>query len=95
MSGYFDDKINVQCQKCDYSCSTCNDLTQCTSCNSSLQRYMNTSTGINLCLCANGYYSEYGIESCMFCDASCSTCNGGNNNNCLTCNIIKFRSLSL
>jgi proprotein convertase subtilisin/kexin type 5 len=95
MNGYFDDNANGLCQRCDSSCSTCNSLVECSSCNSFLQRYMDVSTGKQLCLCAPRHYSVVGVEECMFCWTTCVTCNGPSDNNCLTCDTAKNRELSV
>ena len=62
MSGYYDDGVNALCQLCNYTCATCLSSLECSSCNSSLLRYMDISTGKNICLCTTGTYELIGTQ---------------------------------
>ena len=56
----------------------------------------------NKCLCIQGYYAIIGDPICkcikniiiLECDKTCLTCNGENDNNCLSCSSEYFRILN-
>lgn len=62
------------CLACDPNCLTCSvTSTNCTSCNSTLQRVLNSS---NICVCANGFYeiAPNNPNTCLACSPTCVTC---------------------
>lgn len=70
---------------CPATCSTCDNLTYCTSCGTSLggQSYLyNYSCIFN---CPTGTYANTTNFTCIVCDISCATCYGPFSSNCLTC----------
>ncbi|KAL4441097.1 hypothetical protein ABPG74_002047 [Tetrahymena malaccensis] len=80
-SGYFQNSLLNQCQKCDSSCKECSGTqnTQCTSCLSQLIFYNNQC----LTQCPSGMFQS--INQCALCDQSCETCNGQSSSSCLSC----------
>ena len=72
------------CLPCDnYDCGTCDASGNCTSCNSSSNRYMDNTT--SRCIPIDGYYDDGASFNAQLCDLTCMTCSNGTNMNCLTC----------
>jgi len=94
-SGGSTPQSGTQCLTCDPSCGgTCweaGNSNSCSTCQSGY--YLNpvtsdgSSTSIMTGICINtipaGKWNDSGVL--MYCDSSCTTCDGGNSNNCLTC----------
>ncbi|CAK80488.1 unnamed protein product (macronuclear) [Paramecium tetraurelia] len=80
---------------CHYTCSDC-DLSgedQCTSCPATRQPDRIGTTF--KCLCKDSHYFSDKTElECLECHFTCKTCNGSQNNNCLTCNTT-YRQLAM
>ncbi|CAK81878.1 unnamed protein product (macronuclear) [Paramecium tetraurelia] len=78
-TGYYDDNVDQQCQKCKQECETCLDATSCTQCK----------LGSNLIIlpncmnCNTGFYYQNGI--CSKCDPKCIACFGSSKSECLSC----------
>lgn len=51
-NGYYDDGLSLECADCNYTCATCENSDSCTSCNATLNRYMDNGE----CLCPIRYY---------------------------------------
>lgn len=62
-NGYFDDNVTGACNRCSYTCLTCNgpDLTNCLTCNESGNRKLNKSQ----CLCLPGYVDVKSSAICQ------------------------------
>ncbi|KAL4470078.1 hypothetical protein ABPG72_008737 [Tetrahymena utriculariae] len=86
ITGYFDANTPV-CQKCHYSCRSCNQQgpNNCIDCKANVHRNYDASQ--KKCSCVDGFYDDPVSQSCVSCDPSCQTCQGGGPNNCLTCNL--------
>ncbi len=75
----------MACNACQAHCLTCASASTCVVCNTGL--YFD---GTN-CVCSPGYYpTSPAINptvqvNCLQCHASCKTCNGSSNTNCLSC----------
>ncbi|KAL4489764.1 hypothetical protein ABPG72_022404 [Tetrahymena utriculariae] len=82
-SGYFQNNLLNQCQKCDSTCKECSGTsnTQCTSCSSQLIFYNNQC----LTQCPSGLFIQQSNNSCVPCDQSCESCNGQSSSSCLSC----------
>ena len=83
---YYDDGSSASCLSCNYTCTTCINAISCSTCNSGNDhRSLSQATG--LCACQNRYYdSGLFVSVCASCHATCLTCTGGLNTNCLSCN---------
>jgi hypothetical protein len=83
---YYDDGSSASCLSCNYTCTTCINAISCSTCNSGIDhRSLSQATG--LCACQNRYYdSGLFVSVCASCHATCLTCTGGLNTNCLSCN---------
>ena len=81
---YLDSSRNFTCQLCDVSCKECTSEFNCVA-NQCNDAYIADTTSTTGCACnvAAGYYELSG--ACLPCHASCSTCSGGANYQCLTC----------
>ncbi|KAL4508013.1 hypothetical protein ABPG72_021386 [Tetrahymena utriculariae] len=87
--GYWNDTPNKMCRKCDSKCKTClGSSTFCTSCDGDYYYFEKQ----NDCLkdkCPDGMYkfkdTSKGLNFCPKCHMNCLTCNGGNLDNCLSC----------
>lgn len=69
------------------ACATCNGpaKTDCVTCPQGTYKWTDSSC---IRACPNGYYSQTSpLNICIKCDGTCATCNGGNSNNCLTCDV--------
>jgi hypothetical protein len=73
MSGYVLNLSSNLCLGCQYSCQVCvtNFTNQCSSCNSSYYRTLNTTT--KQCPCNVGYYDN-NAPLCLACSYTCYTC---------------------
>ncbi|CAD8190570.1 unnamed protein product [Paramecium octaurelia] len=95
--GYFDTGTNdVFCKKiCHNACSSCTlpGVDQCTSCPVTRQPDI---IGANFqCLCKNSHqYSDDTKLECQECHFTCLICYGGQESNCLTCDIA-YRQFSM
>ncbi|CAD8060255.1 unnamed protein product [Paramecium primaurelia] len=78
-TGFYDDNINKQCQKCKQECETCLNANSCTQCK----------LGTNLIIlpncmnCNTGFYYNNGI--CSRCSKNCLACFGSGQSECLSC----------
>ena len=85
--GYYGNSTFGDCQLCDVSCQTCvnSGPTQCMICSSNL--YLQSTIGPSSCLtsCPTNSYSSTLNYVCLFCDSSCSTCQGALSNQCYSC----------
>ncbi|KAL4442386.1 hypothetical protein ABPG74_005727, partial [Tetrahymena malaccensis] len=86
VTGYFDANTAV-CQKCHYSCRSCDQQgpNDCLDCLANVHR--NYVGSLKQCSCVDGFYDDPVSQSCVACDLSCQTCQGGGPSNCLTCNL--------
>ncbi|KAL4464818.1 hypothetical protein ABPG74_011379 [Tetrahymena malaccensis] len=87
--GYWNDTPKKMCRKCDPKCNTClGSSTFCTSCINDYYYYEKQNDCLND-KCPDGMYkykdSSKGLNFCMKCHMNCLTCNGGNLDNCLSC----------
>jgi len=92
------DSISKSCEYCHASCATCYgpSYTHCTSCDKEKNLawitdgispiFDKVSIAVGKCRCALGFYSSFG--DCLPCDPTCETCNGPNDEDCLTCKVI-------
>lgn len=69
--GYYE-TIQLQCLACPPQCITCQSSTICTSCNSSLFRFLDSTS--RFCQCQFGYTSPSGSISCLPCIEGCASC---------------------
>lgn len=60
--GKFFDILILDCQSCLASCLTCSSSSACASCNSTLNRQLNATSG--LCSCASGYTLNITSDTC-------------------------------
>ncbi|CAK70475.1 unnamed protein product (macronuclear) [Paramecium tetraurelia] len=95
--GYYDTGINdIICKKiCHNTCSSCTlaGVDQCTGC--PITRKPDRTGTTFQCLCKNSHqYSDETKLECQECHLTCLTCNGGQDSNCLTCDIA-YRKLSM
>lgn len=81
--GYYDDGSSATCLPCNSTCAGCNGpaSTDCTSCNSALNRGLNSPTG--QCLCITSFY-EYN-NLCYACHYSCLNCTNNTATSCISC----------
>ena len=91
-SGTIIDAFSGRCLDCDSSCKECssaNDPLSCTSCNLDLGSLTYLQENQCVYLCDSNYYLTDGVDGpntiCEKCDDSCTSCNGPNDNNCLSC----------
>lgn len=94
--GSYDDfeAQDALCQKCHYSCLTCNGpyRDDCLTCDpATLRTYVNhlvdpgLSPNQEFCNCPQGYYSQPANPLCQPCHDDCLSCFGPSSNNCLQC----------
>jgi hypothetical protein len=72
---------------CHEYCKTCSSSlskTACTEC-AATEGLILTTNGCE-CQTSNGYYENESETSCLPCHKSCMTCDGPNEDNCITCN---------
>lgn len=69
------------CANCYYTCRTCTNGLQCTSCNNLKKRTVDPLDSTK-CICMSGFY-DTGNELCVGCPYYCLTC--GNSSSCLSC----------
>ncbi|EAR88128.2 zinc finger lsd1 subclass family protein (macronuclear) [Tetrahymena thermophila SB210] len=83
----YQDSSSATCINCNSSCASCSGGGQnnCLSCSGSLFLDLNTNTCVSNCPLS--YYQNSLNNQCSKCNSSCSTCNGGQINNCLSCNL--------
>ncbi|KAL4464370.1 hypothetical protein ABPG73_017849 [Tetrahymena malaccensis] len=93
-SKYYGDKSTGICTLCDQSCKDClgGSSNDCLSC------YDGTFLQLpqNQCLnnCQIGYYGDITTKTCLKCNSSCKSCNGGQKNNCTSCQAPLFLQIS-
>ena len=75
---YYYNNMTNTCSICPYDCYTCNNLQQCTSCNTNDHRYLNTTR----CLPNPGFYETYQSIT-LQCPNGCSSC--ASSTNCTGC----------
>ncbi|XP_033150164.1 furin-like protease 2 isoform X1 [Drosophila busckii] len=84
--GYFEDQKNRTCVPCEPNCASCQDHPEyCTSCDHHLVMHENK------CYSAcplNTYETEE--NKCAYCDASCASCNGATDRDCITCRSSRY-----
>lgn len=88
--GYFKNSVGL-CTICEKSCLSCigPSASDCTACTVVTNRIL-TSTfaaGVGTCDCRPGTFLNNGV--CTPCHSKCDTCNGPNDNQCLTCSADK------
>ncbi|CAD8129739.1 unnamed protein product [Paramecium sonneborni] len=85
--GTFDFNGQVKCQKCNYSCGSCDgsDATDCFTCIENENRYQ---VG-NTCVCKDGYFNS-GLPVCEKCGYKCKNCKQ-KADNCISCKDNTFR----
>jgi hypothetical protein len=86
----FYDNLAELCLPCHYTCLTCIKPNACTSCDASVARVINTTTG--LCSCMNMFWDDGSSQKCNACNPTCLTCL--NTLSCVTCNIARNRMLN-
>lgn len=88
----------MACQLCPASCQSCaliSGVVGCTSCPTGANINRVNAPVSNQCPCINGYAEANPIAiQCQQCHISCATCSGSANNNCLTCPVGAFRTLT-
>ncbi|EAR95046.2 TNFR/NGFR cysteine-rich region family protein (macronuclear) [Tetrahymena thermophila SB210] len=84
-SGQYLNTNTNNCEQCDATCLNCvgGSKNQCVDCQS--PRYYQKSTTSCELQCQPNYYGNSYTALCEQCDASCATCSGPNNNQCLSC----------
>lgn len=82
--GKYYNKGDNSCKACHATCLSCDSATNCIECAVDMNK-KETTTGKALCECdtSKGVYQKDG--KCISCHDSCKTCNGGNADNCVTC----------
>ncbi|KAL4454555.1 hypothetical protein ABPG74_021760 [Tetrahymena malaccensis] len=89
--GYYEDKLTLQCMKCNNKCLTCNGPLEldCLSCNQNRQ-FINQVFQINgQCQCPQGYLDNETTFQCIQCSNTCLKCSG-NKNYCTACKLNAF-----
>jgi proprotein convertase subtilisin/kexin type 5 len=76
--GYFADPTTFTCLVCFYTCGTCNNATDCSSCLSSTNRYLNGTQ----CLPNPGFFDNT-TQNATVCVSPCATCTSATA--CVTC----------
>ena len=91
-SGYILNVSSNLCLGCQYSCQVCvtNYTNQCSSCNASYYRTLNTTT--KQCSCNIGYYDN-NAALCLACSYTCYTCSVSSTN-CTACTTGSNRNLN-
>ena len=93
--GYYQDSSTSTCLECPEFCKTCIDNSTCIVCNVTSSNpntngtcscpFFSVETDYS-CVCGYGYYmDDAGIFSCNPCHASCSTCRGKSDSDCILC----------
>lgn len=86
-AGYYPNDGTKTCQLCNTNCLTCTGPSnvECIQCASGF--YQQPPPNSNTCLnvCPSGYYRDNGTNTCKLCNASCQTCTGPSNTQCLIC----------
>lgn len=88
VSGTCDPKSTTppQCQTCDPRCATCEGrASSCTSCPAALAYHADTKTCVSDCDSKQYNDTTGGNHECKACAASCKSCFGGGEDQCLTC----------
>ena len=94
-SGYYQDPLFATCLECPDFCETCIDSSTCIVCNVTSSNpntngtcscpFFSVETDYS-CVCKYGYYlDDAGAFSCNVCNASCSTCTGNSDSDCILC----------
>lgn len=93
-TGYYDNAtLSEQCATCRYSCLTCTTTNvYCTTCDATAFRVINLTD--HTCRCTSGYFDN-NVTICATCDSTCLTCSGALTVNCLTCDMLVKRQLSV
>jgi proprotein convertase subtilisin/kexin type 5 len=78
------------CQECFGICNSCiaEKEDKCTSCKFGLHRELKiiiTGTNYGKCVCKPGFYEDRYTKECMPCHKRCLTCDGPEEDQCLTC----------
>ena len=85
MGATYQSSNKTVCLPCDnYDCATCDISGNCTSCDSSSNRVINSNT--SRCIPLDGFYDDGSSFNAQPCDLTCLTCDGGTQTNCLSCN---------
>ncbi|KAL4499327.1 hypothetical protein ABPG72_006913 [Tetrahymena utriculariae] len=88
LQGYFDDGKSSLCNLCHKKCFNCigSYENMCTQCNQSKNFIPSDPKAFSFsCLCiSNSFYSD-SLNSCILCNYRCNTCNGSQQNQCLSC----------
>ena len=89
-NGYYLDSATQTCNTCDPDCETCSgpSATNCLSCHTG--KYLLTANNSCVSCNVNGYYQDTSTQTCNTCDASCQTCSGSSDTNCLSCYTGKY-----
>lgn len=84
--GYYKNTWNHTCDPCSSACGNCTTGADgsCIDCRSGKVFLANITGKFCLSTCPVYYYYQFGIN-CLDCYRTCKTCNGVNNDNCLTC----------
>lgn len=85
--------------KCQSTCLTCLNSTQCLTCDANRKRVYNTTKNYAnfsdpYCPCFYSHYSLGLNASCAACHSSCAACSGPNKTNCLYCDANSMRTLN-
>lgn len=72
------------CSPCsNYDCETCLSSGNCTSCDTSSNRFLNPNS--SRCEPINGFYDDGSNKLAIPCNVECSTCSGNSSSDCLAC----------
>ncbi|EAS06936.2 REJ domain protein (macronuclear) [Tetrahymena thermophila SB210] len=83
----FFQNINLSVQLCQINCDKCDENQVCLQCSSGF--YYQYTTKQCVSSCDNNQFVDQ-QKQCQLCDNSCSSCDGKDSNNCLTCQPKKF-----
>ncbi|EAR89409.2 zinc finger lsd1 subclass family protein (macronuclear) [Tetrahymena thermophila SB210] len=87
-NGMFVDKTDNTCKKCHQTCKTCSGSSEndCLSCIGDNKFYQDKTTGQKKCISCQIDNKQYIKEDmCLDCDATCQTCSGGSETECIDC----------
>ncbi|EWS76002.1 zinc finger lsd1 subclass family protein (macronuclear) [Tetrahymena thermophila SB210] len=87
-SGMFVDKADNICKKCDLTCQTCSTSSEndCLTCSGNRKFYHEKNSTQKKCILCQVNNKQFEKEDmCLDCDATCLTCSGASETECITC----------